>query len=117
MKYFFLFLFFCCALSLSLFFIGCGKHKTADETTGVVPAEAIGTVVVEKKDRGADALVTRWCQTCNTEVSLSGAKSCPKCGDNIIKEKFCPRCKSIFSPKTGHKYCPYCHVSVRLGHR
>ena len=55
-----------------------------------------------------------YCGKCGTQLS-EGAKFCPKCGEEIIKncgnelnerEKFCPKCGAQMSNKA--KFCPKC---------
>jgi len=58
--------------------------------------------------------LTKWCVDCNRQVRIRAAQSCPDCGGNLIQEKFCERCKTIFSPDSGYSYCPYCNVRVAL---
>lgn len=58
--------------------------------------------------------LTKWCVNCNRQVRMRSAKSCPDCGGGLIQEKFCDRCKTIFSPECGYRYCPYCSDRVAL---
>jgi hypothetical protein len=56
----------------------------------------------------------KWCSNCGQHVTLSGAKSCPGCGGELIRERYCPTCSHVFSPSTGYKYCPFCKENTRL---
>jgi len=56
----------------------------------------------------------KYCQTCSRKVRIRGAQSCPSCGDKLIHEKFCNRCRTIFTPQSGYRFCPYCSVKVAL---
>jgi len=58
--------------------------------------------------------LTKYCSNCSRKVRIQGAQSCPRCGDSLIHEKFCGRCRTKFNPETGYKYCPYCTVKVTL---
>lgn len=53
-------------------------------------------------------LLERWCSKCNRKVTLQGAHSCPSCGGELIRERYCRECLATFSPETGVHYCPYC---------
>jgi len=69
---------------------------------------------LKAENRSLQRQLTKWCVNCNRQVRIKGAKSCPDCGGELIQEKFCNRCKTIFSPDTGYRYCPYCSVRVAL---
>lgn len=56
----------------------------------------------------------KWCVRCGNHVTLEGAKSCPQCGGELIREKYCPTCTTLFSPRTGYRFCPYCKQQTRL---
>lgn len=58
----------------------------------------------------------RWCQDCERKVTLLGAQSCPKCGGNLIRYRYCRECGTKFEVQCGYKYCPYC-PRVRLSGR
>jgi len=61
--------------------------------------------------------MAKWCPSCNVQVKLSGAQSCPDCGSHLIHEKYCNRCRTIFAPETRYRYCPYCSVKTSLESR
>lgn len=61
--------------------------------------------------------LTKWCADCNRKATVVGANSCTSCGGNLIHEKFCTRCTTLFSPQEGYKYCPYCKTKVLLSSR
>lgn len=56
----------------------------------------------------------KWCVGCGNHVTLEGAKSCPQCGGELIREKYCKSCTTQFSPRTGYKFCPYCKQQTPL---
>ena len=56
----------------------------------------------------------KWCVNCGNHVTLEGAKSCPQCGGELIREKVCSTCSTLFSPRTGYRFCPYCRQQTRL---
>jgi RecJ-like exonuclease len=56
----------------------------------------------------------KWCESCGRKSRIRGAQSCSHCGGKLIRQLFCDRCKSRFSPSTRHRYCPYCSVKTRL---
>jgi len=62
-------------------------------------------------------LTTKWCSNCSRKVKIRGAQSCPDCGEKLIQEKLCDRCRTTFSPETGYRYCPYCSERIRLKSR
>lgn len=59
----------------------------------------------------------KWCPHCNQRVKITSAQTCPDCGDHLIHEKYCHRCKTVFTPETTYRYCPYCSVKVALDSR
>jgi len=59
----------------------------------------------------------KWCCNCSCQVNMEGARSCPRCGYELIREKFCTSCRTLFSPKTGYKFCPYCRDHTILASR
>jgi len=59
----------------------------------------------------------KWCFYCSRKVCLTGANSCPYCGHELMIEKYCRGCDSIFNPESSYKYCPYCTTRVRLSCR
>ena len=61
--------------------------------------------------------MTKWCVDCNREATIHGANSCTSCGGNLVHEKFCTRCTTLFSPKEGYRYCPYCKTKILLSSR
>ena len=61
--------------------------------------------------------LAKWCPSCNVQVKLAGAQSCPDCGSHLIHEKYCRRCRTIFTPETHYHYCPYCSVKTALESR
>lgn len=69
---------------------------------------------LKSENRNLQQQLNRWCSHCGRMVTLRGAQSCPDCGGELIQEKFCDRCHTIFSPDTGYQYCPYCKVKVKL---
>jgi hypothetical protein len=72
---------------------------------------------LKAQNRNLERQLEKWCQNCNRQVHIQSAKSCPSCGDCLIQEKFCDRCKTIYSPESGYKYCPYCSIKVALRSR
>ena len=72
---------------------------------------------LKAQNRSLEQQLKKWCQNCNKQVHIKTAKSCPSCGDCLIQEKFCDRCKTIFTPESGYRYCPYCSVKVALKSR
>lgn len=58
--------------------------------------------------------LVKWCSGCGRRCELAGACSCACCGSPLIREKFCHECKTIFSPRSGYQYCPYCRGHVLL---
>jgi len=61
--------------------------------------------------------MTKWCMDCNKKSTIYGANSCTSCGGNLVHEKFCTRCTTLFSPEEGFRYCPHCKVKVLLSSR
>jgi len=59
----------------------------------------------------------KWCCNCSCQVNMEGARSCPRCGHELIREKFCTSCRTVFSPKTGYRFCPYCRDHTILASR
>ena len=72
---------------------------------------------LESEKRYLKKQLDKWCMGCGKKVTISGAQSCPDCGDTLIREKFCGRCKTIFSPENRFKYCPYCKLKTSLSAR
>jgi hypothetical protein len=72
---------------------------------------------LKAENRDLQAQLTKWCENCNQQVRIRGAKSCPGCGGKLIQEKFCDRCSTVFSPGCGFRYCPYCSKRVELASR
>jgi hypothetical protein len=70
----------------------------------------------EENKRLRQNLVT-WCSSCGRRCELVGAHSCAACGAPLIHEKYCTECKTIFTPQSGYKYCPYCKDHVLLSSR
>jgi hypothetical protein len=64
-----------------------------------------------------ELLKQRWCSRCNRKVTLTGANSCPACGGELIHERYCRECSTVFSPTTGFHYCPYCKQGQALAAR
>jgi Zn finger protein HypA/HybF involved in hydrogenase expression len=64
-----------------------------------------------------ERLKQRWCARCNRKVTLTGANSCPTCGGELIHERYCRECATVFSPTTGFHYCPYCRQGQALAAR
>lgn len=54
------------------------------------------------------ALNQKWCSRCNRQFDLVDAHTCPDCGGDLIREKYCKECATKFSPRSGYKFCPYC---------
>lgn len=67
----------------------------------------------EENERLRQNLIT-WCSNCGRRSEILGAHSCPSCGANLIREKVCKNCSTVFSPQAGYKYCPYCKDRVLL---
>lgn len=59
----------------------------------------------------------KWCSNCGRRCELVGAHSCASCGSPLIHEKFCRDCKTVFTPQSGYRYCPYCKEHVLLSSR
>lgn len=59
-------------------------------------------------------LKQKWCSSCNRHIDLAGAKSCPSCGGELIRERYCRECAAVFNPQSGYRYCPYCKHGTRL---
>jgi hypothetical protein len=64
-----------------------------------------------------ERLKQRWCARCNRKISITGANSCPACGGELIHERYCRECSTVFSPTTGFHYCPYCKNGQMLASR
>ncbi len=64
-----------------------------------------------------EQLKNRWCCRCNRQVTLTGANSCPTCGGELIRERYCRECSTVFSPNSGYRYCPYCKNAQALACR
>jgi hypothetical protein len=64
-----------------------------------------------------EQLKQRWCSRCNRQVTLTGANSCPSCGGELIRERYCRECSTVFSPTSGYRYCPYCKRAQALACR
>lgn len=69
--------------------------------------------LAEENERLRKKLV-KWCANCGCRSEIVGANTCARCGDELIYEKFCRDCKTVFSPQSGYKFCPYCKDHVRL---
>ncbi|MCB9492916.1 MAG: glycine zipper 2TM domain-containing protein [Epsilonproteobacteria bacterium] len=114
-----------------------GKH---DKATGTLLGGLIGSIVGGQAGRDADERSQRiqrrlqqqematlrhenqelrkshikWCCNCGQEVRLIGAQSCPLCGGELIREKYCHLCSTSFGPKSTYRFCPYCPKSTKL---
>ncbi|MFA5306683.1 MAG: glycine zipper domain-containing protein [Candidatus Babeliales bacterium] len=64
-----------------------------------------------------ERLKQRWCAQCSRKCVLTGANSCPSCGGELIRERYCRECATIFSPTTGFRFCPYCRHGQQLASR
>jgi len=63
------------------------------------------------------ALHQKWCKDCNRQFDLVDAHTCPSCGGELIRERYCRECTTKFSPRSGYKYCPHCKDKVLLSCR
>ena len=72
---------------------------------------------IQAENRILKQTIVRWCASCNREINLVGANSCPACGGQLIHERFCKMCATTFSPKSGYRYCPYCRDGILLSIR
>lgn len=72
---------------------------------------------LEAEKRRLQHQITKWCESCGREYNDANAQTCTACGGKLIREKFCSRCKSTFSPESGYRYCPYCSIKTRLKSR
>lgn len=79
----------------------CERHIQAQR-------EAAHQRDIERMRAENERLKERWCNNCGKKVILTGANSCPKCGGELIRERYCRECTTIFSPTSGYRYCPYC---------
>ncbi len=70
-----------------------------------------------EENRYLKQTMVKWCADCGREVNIMGARSCPCCGGDLIREKSCRMCAAVFSPKAGYQYCPYCRDGVLLSSR
>ena len=112
------------------------KHKASGALLGALVGNYLGREVGkaedkrEKQDQHKQEVnklesenfqlkeeLTKWCSHCNTKVRIVRAQSCPRCGSELIKEKICNRCRTVFSPESGYKYCPYCNIKSPLQSR
>jgi len=59
----------------------------------------------------------KWCRSCCVQVTIDGARSCPRCGDELIREKYCTSCSTIYSAKSGYRFCLYCREKTVLASR
>lgn len=59
-------------------------------------------------------LKQKWCNDCGRQVNLHDATSCPSCGGQLIRERYCRECTQTFSPAAGYRYCPYCKPGTLL---
>ncbi|MBS1988634.1 glycine zipper 2TM domain-containing protein [Candidatus Dependentiae bacterium] len=59
----------------------------------------------------------KWCFSCQKKINILGAQSCPSCGDDLGREKFCRSCATSFTPDSSYRYCPYCRGKVLLSSR
>ncbi len=59
----------------------------------------------------------KWCGNCNRQVNLTDARSCPSCGGELIRERYCRECGQTFSPASGYRYCPNCRPGTALRSR
>ncbi len=59
-------------------------------------------------------LKQKWCNDCGRQVTLNDASSCPSCGGQLIRERYCRECTQTFSPASGYRYCPYCKPGTPL---
>ncbi len=59
----------------------------------------------------------KWCFSCQKKINILGALSCPSCGDELGREKFCRSCATTFTPDSSCRYCPYCRGRVLLSMR
>ena len=59
----------------------------------------------------------KWCFSCHKKINILGAQSCPTCGDELGREKFCRSCSTTFTPDSSCRYCPYCRGRVLLSTR
>jgi len=72
---------------------------------------------LKEENRYLKKSLKKWCDNCNRRISIVGANSCPHCGSQLIKEKFCKKCTTLFNPECSYRYCPYCRHNVRLSCR
>jgi len=65
----------------------------------------------EKRD--LERQLDKWCDGCKKWFRIKGATMCPRCGKNLIQEKFCGVCGDKFSADTGYKFCARCRVPLK----
>lgn len=70
--------------------------------------ESIRQQEIDRMRAENERLKERWCNNCGKKVTLTGANSCPACGGELIRERYCRECATIFTPTSGYHYCPYC---------
>ena len=96
-------------------FAGSSMGRSADEQEKQEKMERANTVRVVHVERVSRS--GKWCQTCHQRVGISHAVRCPDCGDNLVYDKYCRDCRTVFSADSSYQYCPYCENRVRLVNR
>ncbi|MBU1007828.1 zinc ribbon domain-containing protein [Candidatus Dependentiae bacterium] len=89
--------------------LGCSSDNKREQSKHKKEVAELKT-----QNRNLQRQLTKWCGDCNRQVRMKGARSCPDCGGSLIQEKFCERCKTVFTPDSGYRYCPYCSVRAAL---
>lgn len=97
---------------------GIGRSADADERDEKdARRDARNRQAIAQAHEENRRLREKWCCNCSCLVTMEGARSCPRCGHELIREKFCTSCRTIFSPKTGYRFCPYCRDHTVLASR
>lgn len=72
---------------------------------------------LEAENRALRESHTKWCFRCSKKVHIIGAHTCPRCGGELGREKFCNGCTASFEPESGFRYCPFCKDRALLSIR
>lgn len=106
-----------------------GKSKGLGTLVGATLGGIIGSEmgrdtdeeIAEEKAGRAKVVIVRsnpqpgtWCISCHRNVTISGARRCPDCGDILVHDKICSICRETFSPRSSTRYCPYCPERSKL---
>lgn len=96
-------------------YVGSSAGRSADDQERNEKIERANSVRVVHVERTARS--SKWCQHCHHRVGISHAVRCPDCGDNLVYDKYCRDCRTVFPADSSYQYCPYCEDRVRLVNR